>query len=184
MGFAWSSIQLYRGSGCRWNTAVDIKTGKWETFVLYQWADKLGVAEIGDRLFRHAPGSRKPSWNKQISFLLCDGWMKRWWLYWWLEGVSQTTEQKEKHMDEKQSHLTSWGRLQLKFRSRYSLPEVCRIVTWKSQDANALPRWNDIIQNHTYINIKWSETDYRSLSKPGLNSSMCLFFLMSPTDWL
>lgn len=53
------------------------------------------------------PGSRKPSWNKQFSFLLCDGWMKRWWLYWWLEGVSQTTEQKEKHGEEKQSHLTS-----------------------------------------------------------------------------
>lgn len=60
---------LYRGSDCRWNTAVDIKTGKRETFVLYQWADKLGITEMGDRLFWRAPGSRKPSWNKQFSFL-------------------------------------------------------------------------------------------------------------------
>lgn len=43
----WSSLYLYRGCECKWNTAVNIKTGKWETFVLYQWADKLGITEMG-----------------------------------------------------------------------------------------------------------------------------------------
>lgn len=110
---------------------------------------QIGHCRDGDRLSWHTPGFRKPRWNKQFSFLLCDGWMKRGWLHWWLEGVSQTTEQKEKHREEKQSHLTSLGRLLLKFRSRYSLPEVCQIVIWQSWVAKALPfsKWYEKMYN-------------------------------------
>lgn len=68
-------------------------------------------------------GFGEPSWNKQFP-PFCNGWMRIQWLY-WLDGVSQTTEQKEKHGQEKQSHLTSEERLLLKFRSRYTLPQVC-----------------------------------------------------------
>lgn len=77
-------------------------------------------------------GFGEPSWNKQFP-PFCDGWMRIQWLY-WLDGVSQTTEQKEKHGQEKQSHLTSEERLLLKFRSQYTLPQVCHSSLVMSSD--------------------------------------------------
>lgn len=92
------------------------------------------------------------------------------WLY-WLDGVSQTTEQKEKHGQEKQSHLTSEERLLLKFRSRYTLPQVCHSSLLMSSVYQPLSTLNRTILIR-HMKPKTKEDDRKQTTSTCQNQSL------------
>lgn len=72
------------------------------------------IGHCGDREGEGREESSPAETNSSLSCSVMAEWKDGGGYAGWLEGVSQTTEQKEK-----QSHLTSWSRLPLKFRSRH-----------------------------------------------------------------